>query len=54
MFGGLVPPKPAVNEISSPTTYTDTDDYIVLYYIVSLIILSNLMVARSEMIETCN
>ena len=28
------PPKPVVNEISFPATYTDTDDYIVLYYII--------------------
>jgi len=29
-----MPPKPVVNEISSPTAYTDTDDYIVLHYII--------------------
>ena len=28
------PPKPTVNEISSPTAYTDTDDYIVLHYVI--------------------
>ena len=26
-----MPLKPAVNEISSPTAYTDTDNYFVLY-----------------------
>ena len=36
-------------------TYTDTNDCIVLYcYIVSLINLSNLKMAKSEMAETCN
>jgi len=29
-----MPLKPAVNEISSPTAYTDNDDYIVLHYII--------------------
>jgi hypothetical protein len=35
-LGGMPPnppKKPAVNEISSPTAYTHTDDYIVLHYI---------------------
>jgi len=27
-------PKPFVNEISSPSTYTNTDDYTVLCYII--------------------
>jgi len=27
-------PEPVVNEISSPTTHTDTDDYIALHYII--------------------
>ena len=31
-----MPPKPAVNEISSPTSYTDTD-YIVLHYIIQFL-----------------
>jgi len=30
-----LPPKSAVNEISSPTAHTDTDDYIVLHYIIN-------------------
>jgi len=34
-------------------THTDTDDYIVLYYIISLIIVSNLTMAESEVAETC-
>ena len=31
-----MPHKPAVKEISSPTAYIDTDDYIVLHYITSI------------------
>ena len=27
-------PKPVVDDISSPTAHTDTDDYIVLHYII--------------------
>jgi len=34
-----------VNEILSPFTYTDTDDYIILFYMVPLKIVSNLMMA---------
>jgi len=29
-----MPPKPVAKEISSPTLYSDTDDYIVLHYII--------------------
>jgi len=29
----MPPPLPAVNEISYPTAYTDTDDYVVLHYV---------------------
>jgi hypothetical protein len=52
-------PKPAVNEISSPTIYTDTEDYIVsycivLYCMVSLTIVSDLMMAGLTMAETCS
>jgi len=54
MFGGTHAPKPVVNEISSPTIHTDTDDYNVLHYIIYLIIVSNLMLAKSEMAETCS
>jgi len=49
-----MPPKPFVNEIPSLSTYTDTDDCIVLCYIVSLIIISNLMMAKSEAAEICS
>ena len=30
-------PIPVVNEISSPTTYTDTDDHIALRYIIQFL-----------------
>jgi hypothetical protein len=49
-----MPPKPFVNEISSPSTYTDTDGCIILCYVVSLIIVSNLMMVILEMAETCS
>jgi len=49
-----MPPKPFVNEIPSLSTYTDTDDCIVLCYRVSLIIISNLMMAKSEAAEICS
>ena len=40
-----------------PTTHNDTDDYIVshyTYYIVFLITVSNLSIAKLEMAETCS
>jgi len=39
------PPYSFVNEISFPFTYTDTDDYITLFYMVPLTVISNLMMA---------
>jgi len=34
---GGVPPKAFVNEILSPSTYTDTDDCIILCYVISFL-----------------
>jgi len=47
-------PQKLVNDIPSLSTYTDTDDCIILCCIVSLIIVSNLMMAKSEAAEICS
>jgi len=51
-------PKPDANEISSLTTHYSHWQWwlycITLYYIVHLIFVSNLMMVKSEMAETCS